>query len=213
MSYDILGNRYGRLTVVASGGRDKRGRSRWECVCDCGNVKIIDGYRLKHGDTLSCGCLQKERARDAHMKHGYNKKGSCTKEYNSWLHMLSRCYNTKNKSYRYYGGRGIKVCDEWKDFRKFIEDMGDCPKDKESIDRIDNNGDYTPENCRWADRSEQNNNKNSNVFITHNGETLTITEWAKRLGTNDCTIRGRIRRGWKVEDAVSLPVKKKRMFL
>jgi hypothetical protein len=130
---------------------------------------------------------------------------SKTKTYNSWMNLKQRCLNPKNPKFKYYGGRGIKVCNRWLDsFDNFFKDMGEVPP-KGSIERINNNGDYSPENCRWATSKEQSSNRRSNKFITHNGETLGICEWSQRLGGSVSLITYRLQRGWDPIEAITTP--------
>jgi hypothetical protein len=195
---DITGQKFDRLTVQEFAGRN--GDSYfWNCVCDCGNVRIVRGDSLKNGNTKSCGCLRKELLGLRKTTHGHCKKRRSSKEYNTWQHMITRCYTPSNKDYKNYGGRGIKVCERWHTFENFYEDMGDCPEGM-TLDRKDNNGDYTPENCRWATREEQHNNTRSNHWIEHDGEKRTVAQWEKRLGMG---IRSRLHRGWSDERALS----------
>lgn len=149
----FLGNKYNRLTVI--GEVEKQSRKRYlKCVCDCGQQTVVRSDKLKSGHTKSCGCLQRERVRDALSKtktHGMTNSG----EYYIWCGMKSRCFNENNKSYKYYGGRGITVCDRWRDsFENFYEDMGPRPSSIHQIDRINNDGNYEPGNCKWRTPSE-----------------------------------------------------------
>lgn len=149
---DITGLKFSRLTVISYQGINFDGKSIWKCLCDCGEVRIVTAVRLKIGNTKSCGCIS--------VKHGHAKSASSgkTREYNSWCGMIDRCFNTARKNYKHYGGRGITVCDRWKNFSNFLEDMGERPE-KLTLDRIDNNGNYEPSNCRWATTKEQSLNK------------------------------------------------------
>ena len=157
---DLTGKKFGRLTVVGYSHKDSHGACYWECVCKCGSPLIVRGQNLRSGHTQSCGCLQKERVAVANMTHGL--KG--TRLYRIWIDMKGRCYNPKATCHKDYGGRGITVCDEWKDnFQAFYDwAMPNGYRDDLSIDRIDVNGNYEPSNCRWATASEQQKNKRKN---------------------------------------------------
>lgn len=160
---DLTGKRFDRLLVVGDAGRNSKQKIMWLCKCDCGNETVVIGENLKNGATHSCGCLRNEWMsvfgvhNKTHGQAAYDS-GNRTHVYQIWVHMHDRCRNPKNKSYRYYGGRGIAVCDEWKSFEQFYKDMGDRPEGK-SIDRIDNNKGYCKENCRWADKFQQSQNR------------------------------------------------------
>ena len=162
-----------------SGGRN---RIYWKCKCDCGNEKWILSSKLSpfsKDKTKSCGCIQKETIANINYKHGEANK---TKENRIWRHMQGRCYCKTDAKYKNYGGRGIKVCDRWlNSYQNFLEDMGRCPKGC-SIHRIENDGNYEPKNCKWADNYEQANEKTTSVFIEYDGLRLTLKQWSTKLG-------------------------------
>lgn len=196
---DIAGERFGRLVAVRCiGSRQVGGQKKryWLCVCDCGVERELPQGSLTCGTTMSCGCL----LRDTITKHGAYK----TKVYGVWHAMLDRCRCSTNESFRDYGGRGITVCDRWLDFQSFLADMGDRPEGG-TLERIDVNGHYCPENCRWATQREQGNNRRNNLRLTANGRTQTLAEWAAELGVPKSSIRYRLARGASVEDALFKP--------
>lgn len=172
---DILtGKKFHRLTVLGFAGK-----RYWYCQCDCGNITRVAGYYLKDGQSKSCGCYSKERRKVVPLTHGKTK----TKTYRSWYHIKTRCYNQKCPSYKHYGGRGITMCERWRNsFENFLADMGEPPTKNHSIDRIDVNGNYEPSNCRWATSVEQNNNRRNNKHFTYKGKTQTYAEWCREVG-------------------------------
>lgn len=178
---DLTGQRFGRL-VVLSVVDSKAGANiptKWLCQCDCGNLTEVQGCNLKSGVTKSCGCIQKELARNKHFRHG----GKGSRLYTIWCHMRHRCENAWDKAYKYYGNRGISVCDEWHNYSVFKEwAYKNGYAEHLTLDRIDVNGNYCPENCRWATKKEQNLNKRTTVRIEYNGEIKTESEWADILG-------------------------------
>lgn len=207
------GKVYGRWTVLSIVIEPLNGTGqRWNCRCSCGTERSVSGSELRGGRSQSCGCLRHEPLTPERLakivRHGNTGTGWRTSEYSTWNGMLQRCLNPKNTGFAGYGGRGITVCREWVDsFASFLEDMGKKPSPKHSIDRIDNNGPYCKENCRWATASEQQLNTSQNHRLTLDGDTLTISEWSKRLGVRFETIYGRIRRGLSVEDTLSTHVR------
>ena len=170
-----VGARFGRLLVIAVVDKEKREKT-WLCKCDCGNTKIVQGNHLQSGATKSCGCLRKEVVSVNNTIHGMSR----TRIHNLWYSMIQRCTNPNTEQYKNYGGRGIKVCERWYKFENFYKDMGDPPKNY-TLDRIDNNGNYEPNNCEWADSFTQANNRRNNKMITFNGRTQTLVQWTREL--------------------------------
>ena len=195
---DITGQKFGRLKVIRIAGKDKHNKYKWLCACECGNTKTILGNSLRDGMTKSCGCLVEERMATMGRKskiHGMINGA----EYKSWQSMKARCLNKNNPKYKIYGGRGITICKRWLDsFEKFYADMGKRSKGK-TLDRRNNNGNYCPENCRWASVKEQGRNKRNNVVMTYKGKTLCLVEWAEIIKINPITLRNRLYKGWGVE--------------
>jgi hypothetical protein len=199
---DLTGQRFGRLVVIerAADHLQPNGQRKvkWFCRCDCGRTKTVDRGALRGGVTTSCGCYQKEQARKAKTTHGHSVGRKVSSLYGVWCAMLSRCSNPRNPAWKWYGGKGVRVCDSWLDFSAFLSDMGEAPAGM-TLDRIDSSGNYCPENCRWASRIEQANNLSSNVRVTYKGEVLTIAQACREAGFTQSMIRNRIRRGWPPE--------------
>ena len=189
---DLTGMLFGRLTVIK-----KTKAVTWLCECECGNLTEVSSANLRDGVTRSCGCLQREVARNLKRTHGM----SGTRFYTEWVDMKNRCYNENNVGYHIYGGAGITVCDRWKNsFENFYEDMHQGYRDDLTIDRIDPTKGYSKDNCRWATYAEQNRNKRNNRNITINGVTKVLTDWCDEFGISFGTVIGRIERGWDKED-------------
>ncbi|MBQ5655948.1 MAG: hypothetical protein IIV14_00755 [Bacteroidaceae bacterium] len=198
---DLTGQRFGRLVVIEYAGSNNHKRAAWRCLCDCGNQKIVDSGNLRSGNSQSCGCLHNELLSERYTTHG--ETGS--RLYWIWHGMKARCLNAKDKRYGDYGGRGIKVCDEWLSYEGFRDwAMANGYADNLTIDRLEVNGNYEPSNCRWATDVQQSNNKRNNRRITFNGKTQTIKQWADELGVKYNTLYFRIARsGWDVEKALT----------
>ena len=201
---DLVGQRFSRLVVTAGVGT-KNGHSMWECLCDCGNTTFVSASTLRSLHTKSCGCL--------HTKHRH-KMSKASKEYEAWHQMKKRCCNPRDKDYKNYGGRGITICSRWLDkdvgFVNFLEDMGEFPAGM-TLDRKNNDGSYSKDNCRLATRREQANNRRGNKLITFHNETKTLSDWEESLGFNKGILKGRLNRGISETKAMSTPaVKRKR---
>lgn len=199
---DLTGKKFGRLTVL---GRSlvvrKKNVPMWEVVCECGNTAVVRGEYLRYGHTKSCGCLLKDFCRRSKTTHGFTGRP----EHNVWRGILVRCYNKNSRAYKYYGERGICVSEEWMDFSNFIKDMGPRPSPHHTIDRIDPNGPYCAENCRWATRREQARNKRNSVTVNYRGRRVRLCEICEQTGVNRAKAYSRIRSGWSVEKAVETP--------
>lgn len=189
----IAGQKFGRLTAVERAGQDRYQRALWMFRCECGTAVVAAAYRVRSGHTRSCGCLKVGA-----ITHGKSR----TPTHNSWVAMKARCGDAKNKQYRFYGGRGIVVCDRWRDsFENFLADMGERPAGT-TLDRINSDGNYEPGNCRWATIEEQQNNRRGSIRATLCGVTRTVTQWCNALGINRDRVYGRIRRGMAPADAI-----------
>lgn len=198
---DYTGHKYNRLTAIRF-DHYKNNNSMWLFRCDCGTEKVIAVAQVRSLGTKSCGCYNKEVASKRFRKHGKTE----TKEYKTWSKMKARCSQENDASYERYGNRGIKVCDRWlESFQNFYDDMGDAPTPKHSIDRIDNDGDYCPENCRWATQEEQNNNYSRNMFIEIGGKKQSLRRWCTDLNISYSIAYQRIRvLSWTPEQALGL---------
>ena len=207
---DLTGKKFNRLYV--NGRAEERGSFNeimWECTCDCGNSLKVRGNDLRDSHTQSCGCFQREQVVIFSTTHGCGSCKSPNRLYRTYAGMKRRCYNINTKGYSNYGGRGINVCSRWlgeNGFINFMEDMGEPPGAEDSINRIDNNGNYEPSNCEWASRDEQANNTRRNVYITYKNETKTVSQWARVLNMKVATLRLRLRK-WSIEKSFTAPLR------
>lgn len=196
-----IGDRFGRLVVISKGKRDNAGRQRLICKCDCGTEKEFDAHNIISRKSKSCGCLKLELTIKRNTKHGMSRSS----EYNSWTYMIQRCTNSSFSEYHRYGARGITVCERWRNsFEAFLADMGARPPGR-SLERIKNDQNYEPENCKWATPVEQARNRRSNRWLTCHGRTQLLVDWADELGVCHSTIINRLKRGWSIEKALSVP--------
>lgn len=202
---DITGQKFGKWTVLEH--KEKRGQAHyWLCKCECGNTAIVRGGSLAQGTSKSCGCVGRQKTIERSTKHG----GYGTRLYRIWDDMKARCYNHNSISYPNYGAKGITVCEEWKNFKTFMDwALANGYNDKLTIDRIDYNKGYTADNCRWITMMEQSNNRSNNHYITYNGETLTMVQWARKLNISYNLLCQRMSRGWTFEKAILTPKRKK----
>ena len=193
-----VGDRFGRLTVVALGRQQNKAGVYAVCDCECGTQKKVRNDTLKSGAVLSCGCLQRE----ASTTHGMTKSG----HYGRWRHMMDRCYKPSNDKYSYYGGRGIMVCDAWHDVATYVAELPIGYYPGAELDRIDNDKGYEPGNVRWSTSKQNNDNRRNSVRLTFNGKTQSQKDWARQIGIKDSLIHERIHSlGWSVEKTLSTP--------
>jgi len=205
---DLTGRRFTRLLVLYDTGERKNGRVIWRCKCDCGNEVDIRTHDLTSGHTKSCGCYNRECAAEVRTVHGMSRRGKQHPVYWIWSAMLQRCENQNHKYYKCYGGRGITVCDEWHDAQVFIDwALANGWQKGLTLDRIDNNGNYEPDNCRWVTRKEQARNRRSNRLITFDGKTQTMAQWAEEVNVKDKVLWDRINvLHWPIERVLTEPV-------
>lgn len=194
MKHNLLGQRFGRLVVLTEDA--PRGYVKyWICECDCGTRKSVRTSHLRLGKIKSCGCLRHENI--SNLKHGHTRQGNFSGEYKSWAAARGRCANPNNSRWDDYGGRGITICDRWlESFEAFYEDMGDRPTPKHTLERKDNDGPYSPDNCAWATRGEQANNKRDTLRVEHEGRQYSLAQLADHLGLN----RQRLRHYYRVRN-------------
>lgn len=205
---DLTGARVGRLVVRGSAGKNRHGHSLWNCECDCGGECAVASAKLlsKTRPTKSCGCVQRENLADRNRNsrtHGMRH----TLSYHSWKGLKQRCLNEKDRGYHKYGGRGITVCERWRDsFEAFLEDMGEAPPGH-SIERVDVNGHYEPGNCVWATATVQNRNTRRTQRFCYRGKTMSLPDLCEMVGKARPTVLARLKRGWSIEDALEKPVR------
>jgi hypothetical protein len=203
---DLTGKQYHRLTVVdLNQERSSKKRKLWNCICECGTKKVVDGENLKAGKTLSCGCWAKEihpLIQEKRRKFTIEERAFR----HIWQLMMRRCFNEKDAVYHHYGGRGISVCKEWQNYENFKRDMWPRPAGL-SLERIDNNGNYELSNCKWASQLEQVNNRRSNKLMELDGEVKTVAEWSKIYNIQAAIVYQRLIRKWTLKDALTRPVR------
>lgn len=200
---DLTGKRYGDLVVIRRSQNTEKGLATWECLCDCGKTTIVRGSSLRNGTVNSCGCRRAKRKPT--LRHGM----SHTKLYWVWGNIKKRCYNTSDRAYKNYGGRGIFMCDAWKNsFESFAKwAINNGYSDSLTIERVDVNGNYCPENCTWIPMNEQQNNRTTCLPFTHNGETKNLAEWCSYYNLPYVTVHNRIYKlKWDFERAISEPI-------
>ncbi len=203
---ELTGQRFGRLLVLSFSHVNKNQGAVWNCLCDCGNEHQVITKNLTQGITRSCGCLRKDEFGARQRTHGMTHHPLAR----TYRGMMERCYNPKYHNYHLYGGRGITVCDRWREsIANFVADMGERPAGY-SLDRINNDGPYSPENCRWATIAEQANNKRGTRYLTYDGRTLTVTQWSEITGISRDTIYKRTKDGWDAERILTTPPRPER---
>lgn len=200
---DLSGLTFGRLYVSSRHiENNKHGKAMFNCVCSCGSAVTASGTDISTGNTRSCGCLKDEKAKARMTRHG-NRYHPMWMRYKA---MLDRCYKESNDQYRNYGARGITVCERWvNSFDDYVNDLGFPPSENHTIDRVDNNLGYSPENCRWATKKDQSVNRRVTKIVTVGGVSMSLADWSKSLGLKKSAVYGRIRNGWDVVRAVTHP--------
>lgn len=204
---DLTGQRFGRLTVIERAGNTRGGKPQWLCVCECGNSTVVRGADLKGEKVVSCGCIRRESITKRNSSHSKSE----SRLYDIWKGMKQRCTNPKHMAFSRYGGKGITVCDEWlHDFQAFYDwAMANGYRADLTIDRIYNDKSYSPDNCRWATRVEQNRNLSTNTMVEIHGESKPLPLWCEMFNINRRLVQSRINRGWIPEEALGLIPRKK----
>lgn len=202
---DLTGQKFGRLLVKKHIGSDDNHQALWQCICDCGNEHVATGHNLIRGVCKSCGCLKNELSSARLTKHGESR----SRVYDIWVAMIQRCHNEHHNRYKHYGGRGIVVCDEWRNnpdsFIQWAKNNG--YSDDLTIDRIDVNGNYEPENCRWISNFEQQQNRTNSHLIEYEGKTFTISQLARAFQIKPNVLERRLKSGWDVDRAIKQPIR------
>ncbi len=202
----VVGARYGRLVAISFFDKDRHNNHRWKFICDCGREHVAFAAHVRHGKTQSCGCLSVEVGSVAAQKYLTTHGKTGTPEFKLWCSMRRRCSDTRDKRYDSYGGRGIKVCDRWQDFQNFLDDMGERPSPHHSIDRIDNDGNYEPGNCRWATDETQRRNKRTTRTVSLQGKEMPLVDACKKTKIKYSTANSRLNKlGWTDERALLTP--------
>lgn len=199
--------RFGRLTVLSQATRINKKVPRWHCMCSCGKSTVVEGKNLRGELISSCGCLSSEKKSQRSRTHGKTN----TAEYKTWCGIKRRCYNPNDSHYHLYGGRGIAMSEEWRlSFAAFLRDMGARPSADYSIERIDPDGIYSADNCKWLLNSQQANNKRNSIRLTLNGQTQTLADWSRSTGIPYRSLQARLKNGWTVERALLTPLDESR---
>lgn len=201
----LYGKKFGRLVALKPNGRSKNRFIIWRCLCSCGQKVNVISSNLRNGNTKSCGCVQKEKAkkrlfRKPGLTRTHGMSGSTT--YKTWVSMMQRCGNSNSIEFKNYGARGITVCKRWNKFQNFLQDMGAKPSGLHQLDRINNSMGYSLSNCRWATPIENSNNKRNNVRLTFNSKNQTVAQWSRETGIPYNRLNNRIKRGWTVKRAL-----------
>ena len=200
---EIIGEKYGKW-IVLSEAESKNHNRAFLCRCDCGTEAVVMGHNLRTGGSVQCTQCAWESHPGRKKTHGLTG----TRIYNIWRGIKLRCYIPSHPSFDHYGGQGITMCDRWRNsFESFLEDMGKLPTQFHQIDRIDNEGNYEPNNCRWVLPKEQQNNRRNNIMISYKGETRSVADWASVLGVNQSTLYMRVKAGWPSEKVLSTPIR------
>lgn len=205
---DLTGQRFGKLTVIEFAGHAPNRKTLWKCKCDCGNETLVKTNALRSGATKSCGCLVPVVSGDTHRKHGMSE----SRLYRTWKNMKARCSNERVLCYPHYGGRGIAVCEEWQNSFEAFRDwaLANGYRDNLTIDRIDVNGNYCPDNCQWVSMKTQCENRSNNNLLKLDGETQPVSVWAERIGVSADLLYSRKRKGWTDERILKTPSRKKK---